>query len=1013
MEAAPASPSPLGLQLLTGRISFIQPGESLGRYTVLELIGRGGMGEVFKAYDPELDRVIALKVLRPELVEQSAQARARFAREAQAMGRLNHPNVVSVYDVGAGADRVFVAMELVSGPNLSAWLAQHRNAPPREIVELFLQAGRGLAAAHDAGIVHRDFKPSNVIVGDRVRVADFGLARLIQEPLPDEASHQRFEVSSKANDNAHEASDNATTAPTRATDKLANAVTDASDAVAHSDPGAGHHDGGITQTGHLVGTPAYMAPEQRAGATPTALSDQYSFGVALHEGVFGVRPDAATPATRRKVPSWLAAVVDRALQVRPADRYPSMRHLLAALGRDPWRARRRAAWVVGAAVVIGSLVVAARDATPRCESAEPQVAGLWAPPAQARVAAAFRATGLPYAEDTFSKVDRGLRQWQAAWAREHRNACEATHVRHEQSDARLDRRMRCLSRAKADVAALVTELGHADGRALDRATQATGDLGATDVCADASLLSATEPPRNPVVRGEVEALREGLSRLAAQRKLGQWREGLALGETLVEHARRVAHDPMLAQVLVAVASLNLTADGDVDGAIERSYEAALLGSATQDDNVVASAFDNLLYALGSKKQKFDAAEVAYRAAQAAIARLGNPPRYVAELKLYRSYALYRKGDFAGALALRRELVLLQTEIYGPDSYQVASTLGQIAGAMTRLGRAVEARPIFERSLAIAERAIGPLHPNLGVMLQNAGGSVRETGDIDAAARFLERAVEVEEARMARDNPAHAHAIESLAAVRYEQRRLGDARALLERAIQMRLAKLGPEAPELASSYAILAAVELLEGRPAEAYRLFQQCIAIEHKAFGEVHPQLGGSYRETAGALIALGRWDEAQKAIDRALAIDKQTIGEDHPDHGDTLRALGDLRCAAHSCRGAAELYQRAVALHEKEVGADSPVLVDPLTGQCAALLATGAAAAARAVAERAVWLAQHASGDQLGAAELCLARSAWETGARDEARRLARAARTRLAALSFPAPALPAVERWLSAHP
>ena len=948
---------------ILSRIAGVSPGDNFGRYTVLEPVGRGGMGEVFKAYDPELDRVVALKLLRPEIVEHSSYARARFGREAQAMGRLNHPNVVAVYDVGTEDDRVFVAMELVDGPNLSAWLAAHPRARPRELVELFLQAGRGLAAAHDAGIVHRDFKPSNVIIGDRVRVADFGLARLIQEPL--------------------EATPDGTTS----------------------------QEATVTQTGQLVGTPAYMAPEQRAGGAPNALSDQYSFGVALHEGLYGARPGSPRP-DRRKVPSWIARVVERALQERPEARYADMRALLVALGRDPWRRRRQAAWAVGAAIVVGSVIVAGRDSAPRCEGAAAQVAGLWSPPAQVQVAAAFRATGAPYADETFAKVDRGLTRWQVAWSGAHRAACEATHVRHEQSEALLDRRMQCLARAKAEAAALVGLLGHADRSALDRATQAAGDIGAPEACADATALSPVAPPRDPVVRAEVDAIRDGLSQLAAERKLGQWKAGLVRGRALIDRARRAGYPPVLGQVLVAEASLELTADGDVPAAIERSYEAAELGAASSDDSVVASAFDNVSFALGSKQRRFEAFEVAYRAAKAAIARMGNPPRYVAEIELYRSYALDRKGDFAGTLAVRQRLLPIVTEVNGAESYQVAAATGQIASALSKLGRAVEARPLFLQALALAERTIGPMHPNFAVLLQNAGGSIRETGDLTTAAALLERAVAVEEARGVPDAPPLAHALDTLAAVRTQQRRLSEARALLDRAIAIRIAKLGAESPQVAESYSTLGEVVLLQGDAAEAHRLAQQSLAIERKVYGDHHPHVGSGYREDAAALTVLGAYAEAHAAIDRALAIDKATIGDDHPDHGDTLMTQGDLLCAEQHCAAALPLYQRALALHEHEVGADSPVLVDPLVGLCTAQLAAGDHRAARATAERAIRIAPDAPGDLRGAAELCLARAAWEAGDHDAARNHAGVARAAFDALSFPARARPALEAWLAAH-
>ncbi len=265
----------------------VRPGACLGRYTIRARIGRGGMGEVFTAHDPELNRIVALKMLRPDVAGESLKARTRFQREAQAMARLSHPNVVAVYDVGSIGERVYVAMEMVEGPTLQAWLSD-RARGWREVLDVFLQAGRGLEAAHAAGLVHRDFKPSNVIVGDRVRVADFGLARA------------------------------------------------ASDAEAVGTP-AGALDSVVTQTGAVLGTPAYMAPEQSAGGAPSAQSDQYSFAVALHEALTGARPGQvsgeATRSVWNRAPARIRRVVQKALSVNPSDRYPTMSDLLRDLSR--------------------------------------------------------------------------------------------------------------------------------------------------------------------------------------------------------------------------------------------------------------------------------------------------------------------------------------------------------------------------------------------------------------------------------------------------------------------------------------------------------------------------------------------------------------------------------------------------------------------------------------------------------------------------------------------------------
>ncbi|KIG14629.1 High-affnity carbon uptake protein Hat/HatR [Enhygromyxa salina] len=298
----------------------------LQRYTVLRELGAGGMGMVYLAYDDQLDRRVAIKLLRSRSTNPEAQT--RLQREAQAMARLSHPNVVTVYEVGSVDDELFVAMEYVKGHNLRDYLGQ-TSRTWAEILAVFMPAGEGLAAAHAAGLVHRDFKPDNVLVGDdgRVRVADFGLAYGMRElPKPDP------DANPNANPDANPNAD------------LAGVV----------DPLRTP----LTKTGALLGTPAYMAPEQFEGKVSDARTDQFSFCVALWEGLYGRRPFAGANLARlaeavstgnidapghdtAKVPPWLRAVVERGLAPDPDARWPSMPALLSALALDPIAQRRR------------------------------------------------------------------------------------------------------------------------------------------------------------------------------------------------------------------------------------------------------------------------------------------------------------------------------------------------------------------------------------------------------------------------------------------------------------------------------------------------------------------------------------------------------------------------------------------------------------------------------------------------------------------------------------------------
>ncbi|MFO0634410.1 MAG: serine/threonine-protein kinase [Nannocystaceae bacterium] len=283
------------------------PPGTIGRYVVTGTLGKGGMGVVYRALDPQLQRTVAIKLVKPQRARDPAAAehRARLLREARALAALSHPNVVPVFDVGEHGDGLFVTMQLIEGDNMQGWLARER-PPWRRILGVFRAAGRGLAAAHTAGLVHRDFKPANVLVGHdgRVRVVDFGLARAaVGDDAPAEGG--------------------------------------AIDPVVF---------GGVTQAGVLVGTPVYMAPEQFTGGPADARADQYAFCIALFEALYGAPPFRAPDmrtllALKRKgelppppttgpgadVPAALHAAIARGLRPDPARRFATMPDLLREL----------------------------------------------------------------------------------------------------------------------------------------------------------------------------------------------------------------------------------------------------------------------------------------------------------------------------------------------------------------------------------------------------------------------------------------------------------------------------------------------------------------------------------------------------------------------------------------------------------------------------------------------------------------------------------------------------------
>lgn len=638
---------------------------------------------------------------------------------------------------------------------------------------------------------------------------------------------------------------------------------------------------------------------------------------------------------------------------------------------------------------------------------------MWDDAARARVAAAFDKTGRPYSKDTLARVDAALRGRLGAWAGAHRDACEATRVRHEQSDTLLDLRMRCLAQAKAEIAALVSFLGEADAAALDRAPQATLRVGDLDACADTRSLGAAAPlPRDPVLLAQIERLRQEVASLTAMRYLGKWREGLAAGRAVVARARQGGSAPLLAAALYATGWFEINT-GATDPSIATLYEAIRVASIAHEDEIVARATSTLVFALGFRKQQFEASEVAYRMAAAAIARAGNAPRLLEQLYRNRARTLLQKGDYALALPYDHLVAALDERLYGPASYEVATALAEVADAMDWLGRAADGRAAYARAIAVAETTLPPEHPDLAQMLNNFGVFRLGLYEYDAAATLLERALAIREHVFGADDPSVATTAANLAEARIAERRLAEARALVERALRIREAKLGPDHPLVASAYVILSAVERLEGAPERAHQRVQTALSIERKAYGEDSAKLASTYREDARALVALGRLPEARSAAEQAVAIDKKTIGEANSDHGESLQALAGVLRAEGRFADAIPLYRRAVALLESELGTGSEGLVGSLLGLCDALAETGDAPGALAACERASPLAAHAPADAIGVAEFQLAKARWTAGRdRPQAVALAREARARLAALPYPSEDLPRIDRWLAAR-
>ncbi|MDC0715610.1 serine/threonine-protein kinase [Nannocystis bainbridge] len=857
-------------------------GDSVGRYVVLDCVGMGSMGTVYSAFDPELDRRVALKLLRvrPQADAGWRVLQPRLLREARALAQLSHPNVVTIHDVGALTQRVFIATELVEGCTLRAWLGQQPRGW-REVIEVFLAAGEGLAAAHAAGIVHRDFKPDNVLVGadGRVRVADFGMARVFS----------------------------AADAPPVATD----------------DPDA------LAVTGALVGTPAYMAPEQLEGRPVDARSDQFSYCVALYEAVCGVRPFAGgtltelaeqvrrgqlRPPPPERMPAWLAAIVIRGLAVQPAQRHADMRALLDALRATPRRLSRRRWLMAGALVLVATAVggyAVAQQLAPAAESrlcrgAQDKLQGVWDGPTRAAAQAAFEAVRAPYAAGAWAVVRARLNAYAAAWTTAHTDNCLATRARGEQSEAAMDLRGACLDRRLDGLRALTGLLVSADAEVVLAAPAMAQALGGPETCGDVAALQARGRP-DPG-RPETAALQAEVATARALRqagKLAQARshaeaaharaEELGLtwpaAEAQVESGRAQAElreDLAAAEQTLVDAVWAAEASGDVEAAADgwtelvevrraRAAYPAAEEAARRADAAVHRVADPARAALlaarvgqlHSTRGQFEAALASHRAALAGFAALG--PSHVADAARAQNdigVALQNLGQPEAALVPLGEAAAALERAFGADHPDVAAVRNNTASALSRLGRRTEAVAMFRQVLAARERAFGRGHPRTLTALQNIAAVQGELGVYGEAHDLHRQALAIQERTLGPDHPDIGVTLGNLALTLRELGARTQTRALLERAVRLQERGFGPDHPALATSLISLAGEQKHAGELEAALAGYERALAIRVKRLGPDHELVGRAMKRVGDCQARLGRTDEAIASFERALTI-------------------------------------------------------------------------------------------------------------------------------------------------
>jgi tetratricopeptide (TPR) repeat protein/tRNA A-37 threonylcarbamoyl transferase component Bud32 len=947
-----------------------EPGSVVGRYVVEARIGMGSMGTVYRARDPKLGRDIALKLLRVDRKRNRADASARVLREAQAIARLNHPNVVVVNDVGQLDDQVFIAMELVRGETLSKWLTRQRRSW-RDIVAALRQAGEGLAAAHAADLVHRDFKPDNVLVGDdgRVRVLDFGLARPTSTTSRDDTAPEFV-------------------------------------AASHLEPA----DPLSSIATRVSGTPAYMAPEQFKLLPVGPHADQFSFCVALWEALFEQRPfqgdsyatiGAAVTLGRRRgppqeteVPQWLVEVLDRGLAVDPNDRWPSMRDLLDQLRVDTSRSRATLAWSAwfagGVAVCLGAWAVGSRDDEATCSGSEERLAAAWGPSTKARVGQAFTDSALPFAADTWTTLEGELDAYARAWIDAREDACAATQLRKEQSQALMTARMDCLAVRQRALESLTSALVTPTDEAIGGALEAARGLPAIASCSDpAYVTAAVPPPVEASLQAEVETIRTRIARARSASALGDIEGALAAMRAAQADAQRLDYMPVQLEAALALGHLEETSGNFAPA--EALLRDAFFGAVKLGANdLAAEAATALIVVVGDRLGRFDEAREWIRHAEAALDASGGDRT---ELWIAHGGFLLRTGELDAADALYAK-ARARIEATGTP-HQRASICDDIGVLHSDRGQYDEARTLHERAFEIRERDLGPNHPDIAASLQRLANVDQLSGRYDAAVENYDRARAILVRVHGGEGEPLGGLYHNLGRLQFIRGDLDAALPNLEKSVVVLERYKGPDHPTLATALNALGATLRKLGRIDEAMVAVQRAESILSRALGPDSIDRASVLTGLANIYDLQGRLDEALQHYEEAERIFEAGLGPEHPMVAilRTNRALLHLKLDQPG-RGVT-LTEEAVALLESSLGAEHPDLAAPLSAQGQALIDDGRPNEAVAPLRRALELqdSNGVSGQQRGETEITLAKSLWAVGERKEAAALADAAAKRFA--------------------
>ncbi|WP_434419855.1 tetratricopeptide repeat protein [Nannocystis pusilla] len=838
--------------------------QQIGRYRVLGRIGAGGMGTVYAAHDAMLGREVAIKLAR---VDGPASLESRLLREARLLAQVRHPNVVELHDFGKFRGQIFIVMARIHGQTLRAW-QREQERPWRDTVAMYVAAARGLQAAHAAGLVHRDFKADNVLVGDdgRVYVVDFGLAR-----------------------------------PT--------AVDVAGDAPPSAPPIASSSlDSPLTRTGAVVGTPAYMAPEQRAGRPPDVRSDIYSFCVSLYEALHGLRPEyRSDPTTARPgkgdVPRRIDRALARGLAPAASQRYATFEPLIAALERDPARWWRAVAVAV-VLLVTGGLagLMASESEGPRaasCAAAARRIDEVWGAPQRDALIAGFAAPG-EYTRALGRRVTAALDDYADAWRQARRRACEATSELSADSAARLHRQIGCLERAAQGIGRAARVLAFAGGADAEQAMGVVEALPPIDGCRapggdDDDMAEKT---------GLVDALRRALIAARVQAAAGMRREALRLAEQVRARAEAVGDPGLRADALLTVGRMRAE-DGEIAAAESNLLAAIDVAEARGLDDTVASGWVALATVAARLQVDPERMRERARRAQALLDRIGDSGPRRATLLNALGVAAVAEGRHAEAVRLHRE-ALERLRFAGGPPLESIRTLQSLANALEALGRHDEALASFGEAQRLGAEHLGPRHPQRARVAHDLGLLLLRSGEPARARELLDAALAIWTDTYGSVCVECGRAHSSLMGQASAEGELGRAEHHARRALAIYRQVLPGDHPDLAAALVNLGAVLHWRGDFAGAVPAYGEALRLQERILPEGHLHRAITESNLGESLVALQRHAEA---LQRFAAAEPVARAAGQP--GEELLLLL-LRNKAKALQGTGEVAAARVALEQ-----------------------------------------------------------------------------------------------------